>query len=272
MLRRSIENKGVKVTPGPRILVSQMLSVKLLLMRGGAILKLFRVLSMVALLAFAVSVARADSGGDGHPKLGGSGPGSPNCNSFQASTDADGGIDNLDCTVNTQTATTIVFAVPDAGTITQGAPNGGLTCSASQLVAIGWTQNANVQTTVNGVLTDECSFTAPTASQITLKDIANAVLESALTPTGNSTCQCNWNDFIFGIPVGCDITVTTAGDPSNQLFAPNTSFDVAPSTTALVPFPEPGTIWLMLFGFAGLFFVQRKMARRSMVQSFTQAS
>lgn len=242
-----------------------MLSVTRLLMRGGANLKLFRVLSMVALLAFAVNVARADSGGDGHPKLGGSGPGSPNCNSFQASTDAGGGIDNLDCTVNGTTATTIVFAVPDAGTITPGAPNGGLTCSAQQLVAIGWTQNANVQTTINGVLTDECSFTAPTASQVTLKDIGNAILESALTPTGSSTCQCNWDDFIFGIPVGCDITVTTAGDPSNQLFAPNTNFDVAPTISNLIPFPEPGTIWLMLFGFAGLFFLQRKMVRRSIV-------
>lgn len=214
-------------------------------------MRLLKVLSMLALLAFAVNVARADSGGDGQPKLGGSGPGSPNCNSFQATTDSKGAI-NADCTVTGSTATTIIFAAPDAGT------NGGLTCSAQQLVAIGWTQNANVQTTVNGVVTDECSFTAPTASNVTLKDLANAAIESILTPTGNSSCSCNWDDFIFGIPVGCDITVTTKGDAPNQLFAPNTQFDVAPTTSALIPFPEPGTLWLVLFGMAGLAYTQRR--------------
>jgi hypothetical protein len=227
------------------------LSVTRVLINRGASLKLFRVLSVVALLALAVSVARADSGGDGQPKLGGSGPGSPNCNAFQASTDASGSI-NADCTVTGTTATTIIFAAPDAGT------NGGLTCSAQQLVAIGWTQNANVQTTINGVVTDECSFTAPTLSTVTLKDIANAALESILTPVGNSSCQCNWANFIFGIPVGCDITVTTAGDLPNQLFAPNTQFDVAPTVGTLIPFPEPGTLWLVLFGMAGLAYTQRR--------------
>lgn len=214
-------------------------------------MKLLKILSLAAMLAFAVNIARADSGGDGQPKLGGSGPGSPNCNSFQASTDANGAI-NADCTVNGSTATTIIFAAPDAGT------NGGLTCSAQQLVAIGWTQNANTQSTINGVVTDECSFTAPTASNLTLQDIGNAILESILTPTGNSSCECNWDDFIFGIPVGCDITVTTAGDSPNQLFAPNTQFDVAPTAGALIPFPEPGTLWLVLFGVAGLAFTQRR--------------
>lgn len=218
-------------------------------------MKLIKVISVAALLAFTLTTVRADSGGDGQPKLGGSGPGSPNCNSFQASTDANGAI-NADCTVNGNTATTIIFAAPDAGT------NGGLTCSAQQLVAIGWTQNANTQSTVNGVVIDECSFTAPTASAVTLQDIGNAILESIFTPTGNSSCQCNWDNFIFGIPVGCDITVTTAGDAPNQLFAPNTQFDVASTASALIPFPEPGTLWLIVLGMAGLAIMPRKFARK----------
>jgi hypothetical protein len=222
----------------------------------GAILKVFRVLAIASLMVFVGSPVRADGGADGQPKLGGSGPGSPNCNSFQASANTKGAI-NADCTVNGSTATTIIFAAPDAGT------NGGLTCSARQLTAIGWTQNANMQTGINGVLTDECSFTAPTAATVTLQDIGNAILESLFTPTGNSSCQCNWDNFIFGIPVGCDITVTTSGDSPNQLFDPNTQFDVAPTASSLIPFPEPGTLWLLVFGLTGLAIMHRKFARKS---------
>jgi hypothetical protein len=250
-----IDNKRVTETSRLSPLAAGVLFVTALLKFRGAILKVFRVLAIALLLVFVGSSVRADGGGDGQPKLGGSGPGSPNCNSFQASSNANGAI-NADCTVNGSTATTIIFAAPDSGT------NGGLTCTAQQLTAIGWTQNANVQTNVNGVLIDECSFTAPTASNVSLQDIGNAILESLFAPTGNSSCQCNWDNFIFGIPVGCDITVTTNGDSPNQLFAPNTQFDVAPAASTLVPFPEPGTLWLMFFGLAGLAIVHRRFARK----------
>jgi hypothetical protein len=237
-------------------LVAEMPFVTVPLTFRGASLRLLRVLAVTSLLVFAGISVRADGGGDGQPKLGGAGPGSPNCNSFQASANAEGAI-NADCTVSGSTATTIIFAAPDAGT------NGGLTCTAQQLTAIGWTQNANVQTNINGILTDECSFTAPTASNVTLQDIGNAILESLFNPTGNSSCQCNWDNFIFGIPVGCDITVTTNGDSPNQLFDPNTQFDVAPTVSTLIPFPEPGTLWLLSFGLAGLAITHRKFARKS---------
>jgi hypothetical protein len=221
-------------------------------------MRLFKFLSLAVVLMFSVSIARADSGGDGHPKLGGSGPGSPNCNSFQGTTSGTGTI-NSDCTVNTTPATTIVFAMPDS--LTSSNPDElGLTCSASQLTSIGWTQNANTQVTINGVLVDECSFTAPTASQVTLQDIANALILSVVDPTGTD-CQCNWDDFITGIPVGCDITVTTNGDPANQLFAGNAAYDVAPSPSLLVPFPEPGSLILLAIGLAGLALFQYRRSK-----------
>lgn len=231
-------------------------------------MRLFKFLSLAVVLMFSVSIARADSGGDGHPKLGGSGPGSPNCNSFQGTTSGTGTI-NADCTVTGTTATTIVFAVPDA--LTSSNPDTlGLTCSASQLTSIGWTQNANTQVTINGVLVDECSFTAPTASQVTLQDVANALILDILSPTGNGgnngsgfDGDCDWDDFITGIPVGCDITVTTNGDPANQLFAGNAAFDVAPSTSLLVPFPEPGSLILLVIGLGGVALFQYRRSKRA---------
>ena len=220
-------------------------------------MKLIRVLSLVALLGISVSVALADSGGDGQPKLGGAGPGSPDCSSFQATADQNGAI-NTDCTVTGSTATTIFFAAPNSETSAN--PNDlGLTCLAPNFLLLGWTQNANVQVTINGVLTDECSFTAPAVASA--KDIADALMLDATQSTGSA--QCGWREFITGIPVGCDITISTTGNKPNQLFAPDASFDVSPSQPDIIPFPEPATLWLMVLGLAGLAITQRRLVRKS---------
>ena len=222
--------------------------------------KMLKFLAVAAMLMLTVSVARADGGGDGQPKLGASGPGSPNCNSFQGTTNPDGSISS-DCTVMGTAATTIFFAMPDS--LTSSNPKTlGLTCSAPQLTAIGWTQNPNQQVMINGTLVDECSFSAPTASQVTLQDVANAILLSVLSPTGNGDCNCNWNDFVTGIPVGCDITITTNGDKPSQLFAGNAAYDVAPSQSLLVPFPEPGTLALLFIGMGAVALYQIRRAKR----------
>src|ERR1700690_722265 len=229
---------------------------------GGATVKLFKILSVAALLALGVSAARADSGGDSQPKLGGAGPGSPNCGSFQGSADSTGAI-NADCTVTGTMASTIIFAAPDAET-SANPKDLGLTCIAPQFLEIGWTMT-NSQVMMNGVLTDECTLTAPTASTVTAQDIANAQKLSG--GPNNDEPDCDWDDFVYGIPVGCDITVTTAGNKPNQLFAPNASFDVAPGQSQLVPFPEPGTLFLLVVGLGGLAILQRKHARKSIAQA-----
>jgi PEP-CTERM motif len=225
-------------------------------------LKLIQILTVAAVLAFGVSVAHADSGGDGQPKLGGKGPGSPDCGTFQGSADSTGAI-NADCTVTGTMASTIIFAAPNAQTSAN--PNFlGLTCIAPQFLEEGWTMT-NSQVTMNGVLTDECTLTAPTASTVTAQDIANSIKLSG--GANSDEPDCDWDDFVFGIPVGCDITITTAGDKPNQLFAPNASFDVSPSQGQLVPFPEPSTLMLLVFGLGGLAIVQRKLARKSIAQT-----
>lgn len=228
-------------------------------------MRLFRLCTLASFVLLSVMAVRADGGGDGQPKLGASGPGSPNCSDFQATADGTGAI-NSDCTVTGQTATTIFFAVENS----QSSPNPntlGLSCSAPQLTAIGWVQNPNTQTMINGVLVDECSFTAPTLSQVTALDVLNSAIESVLDPVGNSQCACNWDDFILGIPVGCDITITTNGDSPSQLFAPDATYDVAPSQADLVPFPEPGTLWLLAIGISAFAILQRRMSRKSAAPS-----
>jgi hypothetical protein len=221
-------------------------------------MKFIKVLPLIAVLLFlGVNAAFADDGGDGQPKLGAGGPGSPDCSSFQGSADASGNI-NSECEVMTGTETTIIFAVPDAESSIN--PNYlGLTCQAPQFLEVGWTLTQNIQTTINGTLVDECTLTAPT--EATPQDLANAAAMSGSDPTDEP--DCDWDDFILGIPAGCDITVTTQGNKPSQLFAPNASFDVAPSTQDLIPFPEPGTLALTLLGLGALGLASRKYRARA---------
>ncbi len=224
-------------------------------------MRLYRALPFAAMFLLAVSTAFADGGGDGAPKMGAGGPGSPSCSTFQSSADSNGDI-NAECTVTGDVPeTTIIFAAP-ANETSSNPDTLGLSCTAPLLTAIGWTQNPNQQVTINGTVVDECSFTAPTLKTVTLSDVANAAWESIADNTGD--CNCNWADFILGIPVGCDVTVTTQGDPSTELFAANAAFDVAPTQSDVLPFPEPGTLWLLAFGVVALVLFQRRQAKRAL--------
>jgi hypothetical protein len=215
------------------------------------------------LMLFGAGVAQADgTGGDGHVNMGGGGPGSPTCTQFQGVTGPTGSISS-DCTVAKGTiATTIGFAVPDAFT------EGGLSCS-SNLTKIGWT-SASAQFTINGLLVDECSFTAPT--KITWSAYLYAISQDNWNPRINDG-DCDLDDFLLGIPgaykdgngsKGCDIEFSTNTNDT-QLFGGNDPFDVAPGNTVddfkSFAVPEPASFSFLLVGLTCLRFLRRKAAR-----------
>jgi hypothetical protein len=208
--------------------------------------KFVRMLSVVALGLFVASIARAD-GLDGHVLLGGGPGGSPSCNSFQASTNAQGLINalsgNADCVVTGQTATIIQFAILDINS------KGGLGC-ASSLTEIGWT--LHLSNHLGGI--DVCTLTAPTdGEEESLSHFAGPLGHESDPP------ECDFENFAHGIPVGCDITFTT--DNPNQPFVGNALFDVSADNTPLASLPEPGSLSLLLSGLTGLVFLRRKFAQ-----------
>jgi hypothetical protein len=210
------------------------------------------VLSQLHVLA---GVAHADSTGDGRVVMGGGPAGSPSCSSFQTSTDATGAIatNSDDCTVTGSTpATVVAFAIPAADT------NGGLTC-VSSLTNIGWTAS-QTSFSLGGVQVDECSFTAPTKVSWETQSYLWSIGDPYL---GHGDHDCDLDDFVLGIPVGCDITFSTNGDASNQLFVENAPFDVAPTNdpSGLVPFPEPGSFALLLLGMVTLPLLRRRVTQ-----------
>jgi hypothetical protein len=228
-------------------------------------LTLKRVLSVLAVTFVALAgatMAQADStGGDGHVVMGGGNPGSPTCTEFQGITGPNGSISS-DCTVAAGTlATTIGFAVPDSFS------NGGLSCS-SDLTKIGWTESQSTLT-IDGVLVDECSFTAP--KKITWSAYLYAISQDNWAPFINDG-DCDLDDFLLGIPgagvngskKGCDITFNTNAN-GTELFDGNAPFDVAPGNAAgdFKPFavPEQGSLSLLLMGLSSLPFLRRKSAR-----------
>jgi hypothetical protein len=224
-------------------------------------LKISGFVGVVALALVLGGVVHADTtGGDGRIVIGGGPMGSPPCTSFQASTNSEGAIvgdqaNGADgCVVTGSTATVLAFAIPDALT------NGGLTC-ASSLTTIGWTES---QTTLSlgGVQVDECYFTAPTPPSWVPPQATEAY--DAFAEYQAQEGICNLGDFLLGIPVGCDITFGTDGDAPNQLFAENAPFDVATTSnpSSFVPFPEPGSVALMLLGLATLPLLRRRLAQQ----------
>jgi len=220
-------------------------------------LKLLKILGALCLILLAVGVVRADStDGDSRVILGGGPGGSPSCSSFQTSANASGIIASGDCIVTGSTATVVAFATPAADVL-----GGNLTCT-SNLTNIGWTGGAATQTTIGGVLVDECSFTAPTSVSWATKQYLWSIGDPYF---GHNDHDCDLDDFVLGIPVGCDITSNTVSGATianTEAFAPDSQVDVASDISDFTPFstPEPGSLALMLFGLGALPFLRRRLA------------
>ena len=195
-----------------------------------------RLLPVIALVLLSANLAFAD-GLDGHVKIGGAGGGSPSCATFQGTTDGSGLI-NGDCAVIGATVTSITFAVLPVDTFYEGV-------SAVQDPSLsGW----SVQCT-NGPSLDFCTLTAPTTAPL---------ISDGGTPVLNDH-DCDADDFVLGIPGGCDITFTTPNPSQN--FASHISFDVSTNNNSLAPLPEPATLTMLMMGLLALPFVRRKFAR-----------
>jgi hypothetical protein len=161
-------------------------------MHGGAFLKAFKAMAVVAVLLFASSIVRADDTRI-HNNGGGS-PGDPQCGLDVPTAQSDGFYQyNCNATAATGTITTFSFEVLDANTesvvdgiVTVGT---GLTC-VSNLTAIGWTGPSGPVHNPGGV--DVCTFTRPPTPT-----------ESFLASFNDG--DCDLDDFVFGIPVNCGI-------------------------------------------------------------------
>lgn len=216
-------------------------------------MRFLRVLFVVTLVISAAGVVRAD---DTKVNMGGGPGGSPACGSNLAAVDGSGAL-TADCLVTSATGavTTFSFEVLDSNTI-----GGGLTC-ASDLSNIGWTGTLTAHN-LGGI--DICTLTAPTV--VSWQTYAY-LLASGDPYLGGSTIQyfhndgdCDLDDFVLGIPVGCDIKITSATG-SIGLFALGTSVGFAVNNNLLPSLPEPATLALLLLGLTGLPLLRRKFAR-----------
>jgi hypothetical protein len=252
-----IENNGVTARELSMKLASEVLYSQRLQMRGGAPVKLVRVLMLVALVVSAASIVRAD---DTRVIFEGGGGSSPDCGSalFQVN---GAGLLSGDCHVTTATGpvTTYTFEVADSNTT-----GGGLTCVSDLVTMDGWSGPSAPIHNPNG--TDTCTFTAPTT--VSLQTYLNLLVagEPYLGgPTiGNffNDGDCDLDDFVLGIPVGCDLIFSNPSTPSKpNLFVADAVVGISSDGNTPPSLPEPGTLGLLLMGMTTFPFLRRKLAR-----------
>jgi|SRR5579862_746222 len=225
-------------------------------LHGGAHLRAFKLIFAAAVLILASSVVRADGIGDPRVNMGGGPGGSPTCGSNTGTTGS-AGLLAVDCIVvaasegGTGTVTTFAFEVADINTFITNPLLAGITCSSKNL--IGWSFTS---LNVSGGI-DTCTATAPT----TVSATTIAILKAMHDPfTGKNDGDCDADDFVLGIPVGCDIKITSL--TGQDLFKINAPVGFASNGDSLPSLlPEPGTVSLLMLGLTGLPFLRRKVAR-----------
>jgi hypothetical protein len=78
--------------------------------------------------------------------------------------------------------------------------------------------------------------------------------------------DCDLDDDLLGIPVGCDVTFSTpqgATTANGQLFTDSAVFGFSPTgPDGVTPFPEPGTLVLLLMGLVPLAFLRRRAVQQ----------
>jgi hypothetical protein len=233
--------------------------------------KFWKMLSLVSLLLLAASIVRAD---DTRLQNGGGPGGSPPCGSNEFSSNAEGVI-NFDCLVTSTEAggTGMLFSFTDEAP--DSADGGVLNCSGPLVTIDGWTETQ----TVSPGGTDTCTLTAPTYvtkqvyDNIDIATGCNLRLPTCDPYVGGPTLStfindgdCDLDDFVLGIPVGCDLIIdnfNVFNNPSSGTspFAADTNLGVGANGTPLPPLTEPGTLSLLLLGLGSLPFVRRKLAR-----------
>jgi hypothetical protein len=226
-------------------------------MRGGAPVKFLKMIFVLALVVFASSIVRAD---DTRVNMNGGPGGSPTCGSNIAI--ATGGVLNADCEVKSIAdggageVFTFSFEVNDSDTI-----GGGLTCKSKLTTFDGWTGTLSAH---NPGGLDVCTVTAPTVvtmqTYINLMLLGDPYIGGPTLSTFHNDHDCDLDDFVLGIPVGCDLKIdNTAGGTS--LFVAGAQVGFASDGSPLPSLPEPGTLALLLMGLTGLPMLRRKLAR-----------
>jgi PEP-CTERM motif len=110
---------------------------------------------------------------------------------------------------------------------------------------------------VGAVVVDECTLTAPQQPTGGGAQLLGVLTNAGVINDGD----CDADDFVFGVPIGCDLNLTTAGDRQNQLFVPSAMLDLSTNGGPLDPFssvPEPSALVLLLGGLGSLPFLQRR--------------
>jgi hypothetical protein len=243
-------------------------------------LRMLKLMSVAAVLILGSSIVRADGLTDARVGVTGGGGASGNCTSFQLTADGGGNIvpgTNTECKVTGVNATSITFAVP----VGQTGSGPGLQVYSPLLGSLppslpSWLQSwvsefvwteicPSTPVAAGGTSVFECTLTAPTMPTDGFSKLMMADLTS-LGIMGDG--DCDKNDFLFYIPVGCDIKFTTGaignlpGDTSSQLLSGGAQLDSNVNGNGnFIPFAEPSALSLLLVGFAGLPLLRRRLVR-----------